>query len=57
MTGIRVRLLLAPNLEDMLQDVPHRLDLVIRGWRHINGSEPVPYLFGRGNVYGYSFYP
>ncbi len=29
MTGIRVRLLLAPNLEDMLQDVPHRLDLVV----------------------------
>jgi len=29
MKEIRVRLQLTPNLEDMLQDVPYRLDLVV----------------------------
>ncbi|MCF8062376.1 MAG: MoaD/ThiS family protein [Deltaproteobacteria bacterium] len=37
MTEIRVRLRLTPHLEDMLREVPHRLDLVVPAGTTVRG--------------------
>ncbi|MGD8386749.1 MAG: hypothetical protein PVG49_06385 [Desulfobacteraceae bacterium] len=55
MTDIRVVLHLSPNLEDMLQDVPVRLDLSVpRGTtvREILGRAGIPPLVVRSVIQG-----
>ncbi len=37
MTGVRVKLHLTPLLEDMLKEVPHRLDLVVPAGTTVRG--------------------
>ena len=37
MSGIRIRLRLTPHLEEMLREVPHRLDLVVPAGTTVRG--------------------